>query len=146
MSSWHKALVVLVVASLGLWGCAQGPTNGTVSAEKVRALEAKVAKLEDDFRASLAVREQLRKQLTALEEERGQLSQQVEQLQPVVKERDQLRNQLIARTSERDAAQVQFDQLRKGIKNLLGQTEVTGGPALMPVISRAEAPRVPGKS
>jgi hypothetical protein len=40
------------------------------------------------------VREQLRKRLTAVEEERTLLAQQVEQLQIVVKERDDLNVQL----------------------------------------------------
>ncbi len=90
MSRAQKALSALVVACLGLWGCAQGATNGHASAEHIRALENKIAKLEDDFRAVVTVREQLRKQLTATEQERTQLDQQVTQLQAVVKERDDL--------------------------------------------------------
>src|SRR6266851_3687822 len=105
MSRAQKALSVLVVACLGLWGCAQGAANGHANAERIRALETKIAKLEDDFRAVVAVREQLRKQLTSIEQERTQLGQQVEQLQAVVKERDDLRQQLANRTGERDLAQ-----------------------------------------
>src|SRR5438876_250115 len=112
MSRAQKALSVLVVACLGLWGCAQGAANGHASAERMRALENKIAKLEDDFKAVVAVREQLRKQLTAAEQERTQLGQQVEQLQAGVKEREQ---QLATRTGERDAVQSQFDHFRKGI-------------------------------
>jgi septal ring factor EnvC (AmiA/AmiB activator) len=123
MSRAQKALSVLVVACLGLWGCAEGAANGHANAERIRALETKIAKLEDDFRAVVVVREQLRKQLTAVEQERARLGQQVEELQAVVKERDQLRQQLAARTNERDALQSQFDLFRKGIKTLLGQSE-----------------------
>src|SRR6266851_449229 len=126
MSRAQKALSVLVVACLGLWGCDQGAANGHASAERIRALETKIAKLEDDFKAVVAVREQLRKQLTATEQERTQLGQQVEQLQTVVKERDELRQQLATRTGERDSVQSQFDQFRKGIKSLLGQSEAPG--------------------
>ena len=125
MSQAQKALSVLVIACLGLWGCAQGATNGHASAERIRALESKLAKLEDDLRAVVSVREQLRKQLTATEQEKTQLGQQVTQLQAVVKERDDLREQLTVRTNERDSIQTQFDQLRKGIQSLLGQSQAT---------------------
>jgi septal ring factor EnvC (AmiA/AmiB activator) len=126
MSRAQTALSVLVIACFGLWGCAQGAANGQASAERIRALEAKIAKLEDDFRGVVAVREQLRKQLTAVEEERAHLGKQVEELQTVVKERDELRQQLANRTTERDSLQSQFDQFRKGIKTLLGQVETPG--------------------
>ncbi len=145
MSRANRALIVLVIISLGLWGCAQGSTNGPASAERVRALEAKIAKLEDDFRAAVGVREQLRKKLTMVEEERANLTKQIEQLQVVVKERDDLRQQLSARTTERDTVQNQFDQLRKGIKTLLSQLEPGSSTTSPPVTSAAEA-QTPGKS
>jgi septal ring factor EnvC (AmiA/AmiB activator) len=143
MSRADKFLVVLVLASLGAWGCAQGPANNGQNAEKIKALETKIAKLEDDFKASVTIREQLRKKLAATEEDRGHLAQQVEQLQAVVKDRDDLRQQLAARTGERDAIQTQFDQFRKGIRNLLGQAEPAAAP--QPVTSAAH-PQGPGKS
>jgi chromosome segregation ATPase len=135
MSAAQKALSVLVVACLGLWGCAQGAANGHASAERIRALETKIAKLEDDFKSVVAVRDQLRKQLTAAELERTQLAQQVEQLQATVKERD---HQLVTRTSERDSVQSQFDQLRNGIKALLGQVEAAGAVRTAPMASASE--------
>ncbi len=138
MSQAQKALSVLVVACLGLWGCAQGATNGHASAERIRVLETKIAKLEDDFKAVVAVREQLRKQLTAAEQERTQLGQQVEQLQAAVKERDELRQQLAVRTSERDSIQSQFDQFRKSIKTLIGQAEAPATSSAAPVASASE--------
>jgi septal ring factor EnvC (AmiA/AmiB activator) len=104
----------------GIWGCAQGPANGSASSERLRALEAKIAKLEDDFRAAVAVREQLRKKLVAADTDRDQLNKKLE---VVVKEREDLRQQLTTRTAERDQLQGQFDQFRKGIKTLLGQVE-----------------------
>ena len=123
MNRAHGALSVLVVACLGLWGCAQGAANGRASAERLRALETKIAKLEGDFRAVVSEREQLRKRLTAAEQERTELGQQVERLQLAARERDELRQQLTVRTSERDSVQSQFDQFRNGIKSLLGQAE-----------------------
>jgi hypothetical protein len=143
MSRAERALIVLVLASLGVWGCAQGPTNGAASAERVRALENKIAKLEDDFRAAVAVRDQLRKKLSTADEDRTNLGRQVDQLQVVAKERDDLRRLLSVRTAERDTVQTQFDHFRKGIKTLLGQIETT--PARPPVTSAASTP-VAGKS
>jgi septal ring factor EnvC (AmiA/AmiB activator) len=124
MSQGKFVILLLVVGSLGVWGCAQSAGNGA-NAERIRALETKIARLEDDFKASIAVREQLRKKLTSVEEERAQLSQQVDQLQAVVKERDNLKQQLALRTSERDAVQNQFNNLCKGIKTLIGQVETS---------------------
>ena len=154
MSRANRALGVLVVACLGLWGCAQGPANGSASSERLRALETKFAKLEDDFRAAVAVRDQLRKKLTAAEEQRAQLSQQLEQLQAAVKERDELRHerdalqgQLTARTTERDAVQNQFESFRKGIRGLLGDVDhsTKAIPTSQPV-TEATASVVPPKS
>jgi uncharacterized coiled-coil DUF342 family protein len=115
-----NVLVVMVAAVLGLWGCAQG---GGSSHEKVRALESKCAKLEDDYRAVALARDQLRKKLGLVEEERNELRKEAELVQTVIKERDDLRTQLVARIGERDQLQIQFDQLRKGIRSLLGQAE-----------------------
>jgi septal ring factor EnvC (AmiA/AmiB activator) len=138
MSQAQKALSVLVVACLGLWGCAQGAANGHASAERVRALESKIAKLEDDFRAVVAIRDQLRKQLTTTEQERTHLGKQLEELQTVLKERDELRQQLATRTSERDSVQGQLEQFRKGVKALLGQAEAPAALNTSPVTSEAE--------
>jgi uncharacterized coiled-coil DUF342 family protein len=139
MSQANKALIVLVVASLGLWGCAQGPANGPASAERIRALENKIAKLEEDFKAAVSSRDQARKQLATADEERRTLGQQLVQLQAVVKERDELRQQLASRTTERDGLQSQFDQFRKGIKNLLGQAEIPAGTNAQPVTTTVAA-------
>src|SRR5262249_8492724 len=73
MTRANKALAVLVVAALGLWGCAQGPANGAGSAERIKALEGKCAKLEDDYRAVASARDQLRKKLAEADEQRGRL-------------------------------------------------------------------------
>src|SRR5438128_620424 len=44
MTQLQKALLVMLVAVVGIWGCAQGP-GGSASAEKIKALEAKVGRL-----------------------------------------------------------------------------------------------------
>src|SRR5260370_13366893 len=107
-------LTVLVVAPLGVWGCSQGNTGS--QAERIRALEAKCAKLEDDYRAAATVRDQAKKKTANLEEEvaklRDDFEAQKKQLQTerdtakqVAKERHELRQVVEARTTERDALQ-----------------------------------------
>jgi septal ring factor EnvC (AmiA/AmiB activator) len=120
MNRVNKGLVLAVVASLGMWGCAKGPANGTSTAERIKQLEYKNGKLEEDVRAAAAARDALRQKVTGIEE---QLQKEVDQLRSVVKVRDDLRTQLATRTGERDALQVQYDQFRKGLRDLLGQAE-----------------------
>src|SRR5437762_12946834 len=51
MTRYHKALGVFLVSLFGVWGCARGSaTNGTAGNDKIKALEAKTAKLEDDLK------------------------------------------------------------------------------------------------
>ena len=144
MNQAGKAMVVFAIAAMGLWGCAQGPAGGGASAERLRALEAKVTKLEDDFRGAVAARDQLRKKLTTAEDEKSQLAKQVDQLVLVAKERDELKVQLTARTSERDILQNQFNDFRKGIKSLLSQTESPSS-STMPITLSVD-PALGGKS
>jgi septal ring factor EnvC (AmiA/AmiB activator) len=136
MSRANKALVLLVVAVCGLYGCAQGPTNGAATQERLKALESKCSKLEDDYRAVASARDQLRKRLAAVEEQRARLEQDLEQQQAVAKERDELRQQLSARTGERDAIQAQYDTFRRSIRNLLGQADAA---AIAPPVNAASA-------
>lgn len=142
MKRMHKALIVAFVASFGLWGCAQGPTNGPASLERLRALETKNTKLEEDFRAAAATRDQLRKKLTEVEAQR---EQQAGQLQVLHKERDDLQRQLTARTGERDTAMTQYEDFRKNIRDLLGRAEakLPGQPELPVPTVTAAAPAVP---
>ena len=117
MTRASKLLSVAFVALLGLWGCSQGPT-GTAQAERIKALEAKNARLEEDFRAAAGTRDQLRQQLAKAEDHLGKL-------QAVVRERDDLRVTLTTRTTERDQVSSQFEVFRKSIRDLLGQTEAS---------------------
>jgi chromosome segregation ATPase len=113
MNRAQKALVLLVVSTMGLWGCAKGPAN-PAGPERLKGLEVKLSKVEGDFRAAAAARDQLRNQLSSLEEQRAAIE----------KERDELRQQLTVRTTERDALQSQYEQFRKNLRGLLGQAEV----------------------
>src|SRR5262249_32972325 len=108
--------------------------------ERIKALEGKCAKLEDDYRAVAAARDQLKKKLAAAEAERARAQEELAQRDALVKERDELKQQLAARTGERDAVQGQFEQFRKGIRSLLGQAEAANPPAPQPPVSAAEKP------
>jgi chromosome segregation ATPase len=133
MTRANKALVVMVIGVLGLWGCAQGPASGTsASLERIKALEGKCTKLEDDYRAVASARDQLRKRLASAEEERARVQQELNLRQGVMKERDDLKGQLAA-------TQGQFEQFRKSLRTLLGQAEsaASATPA-QPTASTAE--------
>lgn len=145
MSRANKALVFLVLVVCGLWGCAQGPTNGAASQERIKALESKCTKLEDDYRAVATARDQLRKKLVAADEERTNLERELEQQTLAARDRDDLRQQLSTRTSERDQLQNQFDQFRKSIRNLLGQADSAATSLSQPISSNGPAP-TPGQS
>jgi hypothetical protein len=123
MNQFNKALAVLAVATLGLWGCAEGPAGRIANAERTKALELRNAKLEEDFRAASASREQFRKQLAVIEAERTSIQQELDQLKLAAKERDALRQEVKVRAGEREALQNQFDQFRKNIRELLGQAD-----------------------
>lgn len=138
MNRASKALIVTVVAMLGTWGCAQGPANSHApQAERLRALEGKCVKLEEDYRAVAGARDQFRKRVAALEEERGKLQQELAAQNALRRERDELRRQVATRTSERDALQARCDRLKKGLQNLLGQDDAAAPASTPPVTSAA---------
>jgi uncharacterized coiled-coil DUF342 family protein len=149
MSRAGKTLTVVVIAALGLWGCAQGSSGD--SAERIRQLENECKVAKDDYRAVAGARDRLRQQVADLEAERAQLQKDAEahqalakEHQTLTKERDELIQQVSARTTERDVAQGQLDQVRKGLRNLLGQTEAAIGAT--PVPTASAAPGSGGKS
>lgn len=138
MKSANKALlVIVVVSSLGLWGCTQSGAN---SSARLQELEARYAKLEEDYQGTVTARDQARKRLAAVEEQRAKLTQQLEATQ---KEREDLQRQLAARVSERDAIQAQLIQFSKELQSLLGKVEAavqTYGPPVPVTTSNAAAP------
>ena len=120
MTRGNKALSVMLVALVGLWGCARGPVGQSAQAERIRSLESKCARLEDDYRAVASARDQARKQLAALESEKANV---LAAKQSAVKERDALRQQIATRTNERDNLKVRCERLKKGLQELLGQDD-----------------------
>lgn len=125
-------LVALVLASLGLHGCTH-QKNGAVNA-KIREMEARYAKLEEDYRAVAALNEAGRKKLSQAEADKADLKRQVDELQPVVQERDELKKQLAARTTERDAVQAQMVQFSKDLVALAGRIEAAAASPSRPEV------------
>lgn len=135
MNRSHKALGFLLVTLVGAWGCSKAPT-GVAQAEKNPSLEAKAKRLDEDFRAAAAARDQFRQRLLAAEEKLTAAENRASQLQlqfdearaglsSTAVERDALKADLKARTTERDNLASQYDSFRKDIKNLLGQAETS---------------------
>ena len=126
----NKGLVVMCVAAFGLWGCAQGSSGS--AAERIKALEAKCSKLEDDYQAAAAARDAAKRKASAFEHERDQIRQELDQ-------------QLTARTAERDAVNAQFEQFRKNLRALLGQADAAAGVTTPPAVSTSDSSN-PNKS
>ena len=134
--------------SLGLWGCST-QKNGAYNA-KIRELEARYAKLEEDYRVVVAGSEQFKKKLNVaetqrsdLEKQRVALSTEVEGLRGAVAERDEMKKQLAARTLERDNFQSQLTTFRSDLQSLLGRVDAAmnrDGPTLtiVPVSRKTE--------
>ncbi len=158
MTRSHKIVGFLVVSLAGVWGCAKVPT-GNAGSEKNPSLEAKAQRLEEDFRAAAAARDQFRQKLLAAEEKlasaetratqsQSQLEESRTALATTTTERDSLKSDLKARTTERDNLTGQYESFRKNIKNLLGQAEnALGNPNTPPVtIGTQTLPPVEGSA
>jgi septal ring factor EnvC (AmiA/AmiB activator) len=114
MSRSRHAVGVLIVTVFGLWGCSRAPSaDGAATADKLKAVEAKLARLEDDFRAVASARDQLSKKLIAAEEARVALARDA-------KAKDE---QLQTRTAERDQAAGQYKALTDELRGLLSKAE-----------------------
>jgi chromosome segregation ATPase len=132
MTCVHKALlVVVVVTTLGLWGCTQGRSGGNSSA-KVRDLETRNAKLEEDYRASVADGAEVRKKLADAEE---QLARLTEQLPLVQKERDRLRQEVKATTTERNLLQNRMQEFSRDLQALVGRVDAAAGTNSAPPVT-----------
>lgn len=121
-------LVVMLFSTLGLWGIAQ-QKNGAY-ATRMRDLETRYAKIEEDQRIFAQQTEKNQRRIASLEVEKADLSRAVLELKTVAAERDELRDQLQARTQDRDTIRVQRDQLSQELRqfsldlqNLLGRMD-----------------------
>ncbi len=118
-------IAALLFCGIGAWGCNQQKTG--VISNKIRDLEARYAKLEEDHRALHATSEQNRKRLLAVEAQRSALEEEKndlsKQLDLTVSERETLRKQIALRTQERDTAQNNLSQFSRDLQALAGRVE-----------------------
>lgn len=136
--------IFLLVAALGVWGCARSGPPDARETSTSRALEAKIAKLEEELQNAQSARDHLRLKLESMEKERTGIARQ---LQSVTTEKNDLRGQLLSRTSERDALQSQYENFRKELRTLLGQADAAAPQtnSTQPVTA-VTTPTTPGKS
>jgi seryl-tRNA synthetase len=97
-------IVAAFVSVVAAWGCSQETANRAALMERVRALETKSAKLEDDLRGVIVARDQARDQLAKAEET-------IQKFKQV--------------TAERDQIALQFEQFRQSIRTLVQEAEAT---------------------
>lgn len=131
MTRSHKVLGFLFVAMFGIYGCARGPAGSP--GDRSAALEAKVQRLEEDFRAAAAARDSFRQKLLAAEEQQGRLQKQLDHDRAAAaQERDALQGQVKARTAERDHFQSQYGNFIKTLKEQLDKAETAMNPSASP--------------
>jgi hypothetical protein len=133
MTRCEKVIGFLVVAVVGVWGCAKMPDSSGTG--KNTSLEAKAQRLEQDLHASAAARDQFRQKLTATEEKLAIAETRATQL---AVERDTLKNDLQVMTGH-------YESFRKNLKALIGQAETalanpSGTPATPPVTVGVQTP------
>jgi septal ring factor EnvC (AmiA/AmiB activator) len=148
MSRSRQAVGVCIVALFGIWGCTRAPSpeGNAATAEKLKAVETKLARLEDDFRAAASARDQLSKKLIAAEEARTALQGQVERLTREGKTKDA---EIATRTTERDQVTNQYKMFRDGIREWLAKADegkMDGSP-MVPVVptsnTKQDVPAIP---
>jgi chromosome segregation ATPase len=138
---------LLALCATGLWGCGQQKTG--VFSAKIRELEIRYSKLEEDFRTLQLASEQTRKRLSAAETQRAALERDKADLTKTVEafsgERETLRKQMTQRTVERDAAQANLKEFNKDLHALASRVEaalnepsVNPNAAIVPVSRRNE--------
>jgi chromosome segregation ATPase len=124
MNCAHKALLVVgVVTTLGLWGCTQNHAGNSSTAARIRDLEARNAKLEEDYKAAAAESTDLRKKLADSEDETAHLTQKANQLQVVLRERDRLRQQVASTQKERNHLQARLQEFSRDLQALVGRVD-----------------------
>ena len=111
MTRSEKVIGFLLVLAAGVWGCAKAPE--TAGAGKNTSLEAKAQRLEEDYRAAAAARDQFRQKLQATEEKLAAAETRAKQL---ATERDTLKTDLQTMTGH-------YESFRTNLKALIGQAE-----------------------
>lgn len=121
MPRHYKVFGFLLVTILGVYGCAKAPGSSTPTEGNATAT-AKAQKLEEDYRAAVAARDQFRQKLVAAEQQQANTQRELEQA----------RNEAKARTGERDAVNAQYEAFRKNLKELIGNADASLGALKLP--------------
>ncbi len=139
--------IFLLVVLAGVWGCAGRTDPNAGARERIRVLESRCQKLEQDYRGVASTRDKIEKQLAELKAENARFKAAIEQQNTLVKERDELAEQLKTalaqlessksealrlaaerdelkslnqlRLAERDQLNQRVERLRKGLEELL---------------------------
>jgi septal ring factor EnvC (AmiA/AmiB activator) len=131
MPRHYKALGFLLVAILGIYGCAKGPGGSAPTGSGSNTNNSQ--KLEADYRAAVAARDHFRQKLAAAEEQQAQAQRELEQARAeAAAERETLKGEVKARTGERDAIQIQYETFRKHLKELIGTADNAVGALNLP--------------
>jgi len=144
-SDLPKIVLVVLAVNVAVYGCSRPAPGKDGGAERIRSLEGRCVKLENDFRTVTQARDKARAELAKMEEEAARLQKEVNeritarereellaQLKEAKEQREELRQALVARTSERDKLQDRAERLRKGLQSMLKQDETAEVPASAP--------------
>jgi len=135
----NRNLFIAIAITLSIWGCAQNPgPSPKVQAEKIKTLEERISKMEEDHLLLIANRDQLKTRISALEEDRAALESKLVNHKAVVQERDDLKTMVEVRTGEKEAIQLRCELFKKGLQDLIGQDDSMLSTA-KPVLSRVTA-------
>ncbi|QEL14381.1 coiled-coil domain-containing protein [Limnoglobus roseus] len=118
----YKVLLIVGLTVFGVWGCGK---SGIATTGERETNTAKVAKLEEELKATSAARDTFRQKLAQAEE---QLRAEAARGLAIQKERDNLNVQLKEKGQEYKELLAQYDSFRKNLKDLIGQAEVAIAP------------------
>ena len=145
-----KLAAVVLVFSLGLWGCARKPAARSAP-ERIRQLESRCNRLEQEYRGVSAARDRARGDLAEVRREKDRLAKELAEVNDAIRERDEmqkqvkvalaeqarlkaaltrsnhdrdeLKEQVALRVTERETLQGRVKDLRQSLKNLLDQDD-----------------------
>ena len=126
MSRAACVLAIIFAGVVPIWGCSQSSPVASTT-----ALEARILKLERDFRTVEAARDAA---VARAADSESRLKAETARSATIQRERDDLVANLKTRVAQGEVVQTQLDGLKKGLKDLLGTMETTTlPPAGVPV-------------
>lgn len=115
MSRAACMLAIIFAGVVPIWGCSQSSPVASTT-----ALEARILKLERDFRTVEAARDAAVARAADYE---SRLKAETARSATIQRERDDLVANLKTRVAQGEVVQTQLDGLKKGLKDLLGTME-----------------------